>query len=311
MATLRGGRPRRAGGRPASRRPVWEERPTILVRVLKAAILLAVVVAVLGPFLVVVSTSLAPAAEVTAKGGWVVFPDAITFEAYRQVLSGGVVTKATVVSLGVTGVGTALSLTCTILLAYALARPSVFGGRPVLLMILFTFLFPPGIIPSYLVVQRLGMIDSYSALVLPILVNVFNLVVMRGFFQGIPSELYEAARLDGAGDLRILVAMVLPLSKAAVAVVGLFYAVTYWNSFFNAILYLNDNTKWPLQAVLQLYVTQGSQLADGSVAEQASGNASHSIQMAIVVLALIPIVSVYPFVQRHFAKGVLAGAIKA
>jgi putative aldouronate transport system permease protein len=276
----------------------------------KAITLTVIVLIVLGPLLVVVSTSLAGTEEVIAKGGWVVWPDHITFAAYRQVLDGGIVTRATVVSVLVTVVGTALSLLCTVTLAYALARPGVFGGRPVLLLVLFTFLFPPGIIPGYLVVQNVGLLNSYWALILPVLVNAFNLVVMRGFFQGIPSELYEAARIDGAGDLRILVRIVLPLSKAVVAVVGLFYAVSYWNSFFNAILYLNDSAKWPVQAVLQQYVTQGAQLADASVAEQATRNAPHSIQMAVVVLALLPIVCVYPFIQRHFVKGVMTGAIK-
>ena len=291
-------------------RPAWQSKPTPALQAVKAVTLTVIVLIVLGPLLVVVSTSLAGTEEVIAKGGWVVWPDHITFAAYRQVLDGGIVTRATVVSVLVTVVGTALSLLCTVTLAYALARPGVFGGRPVLLLVLFTFLFPPGIIPGYLVVQNVGLLNSYWALILPVLVNAFNLVVMRGFFQGIPSELYEAARIDGAGDLRILVRIVLPLSKAVVAVVGLFYAVSYWNSFFNAILYLNDSAKWPVQAVLQQYVTQGAQLADASVAEQATRNAPHSIQMAVVVLALLPIVCVYPFIQRHFVKGVMTGAIK-
>jgi len=291
-------------------RPAWQSKPTPALQAVKAVTLTIIVLVVLGPLLVVVSTSLAGTEEVIAKGGWVVWPDHITFAAYEQVLNGGVVTRATLVSVFVTVVGTALSLLCTITLAYALARPGVFGGRAVLLLVLFTFLFPPGIIPGYLVVQNIGLLNSYWALILPVLVNAFNLVVMRGFFQGIPSELYEAARIDGAGDIRILVRIVLPLSKAVVAVVGLFYAVSYWNSFFNAILYLNDSAKWPVQAVLQQYVTQGAQLADASVAEQATRNAPHSIQMAVVVLALIPIVCVYPFIQRHFVKGVMTGAIK-
>ncbi|MGH9674999.1 MAG: carbohydrate ABC transporter permease, partial [Bryobacteraceae bacterium] len=139
----------------------------------------------------------------------------------------------------------------------------------------------------------------------------FNLVVMRGFFQSIPEELYEAARIDGAGDVGILVRIVLPLSKAVMAVVGLFYAVSYWNAFFNAILYLNDSTKWPLQPVLRLYVIQGAQIADGSVSEAALDQSPQSIQMAVVVIATIPILLVYPFLQRYFSKGVLTGAIKS
>lgn len=307
LMTQRVSGPRR---RRPSTRPAWQTPPSPGLQLGKAIALIAIVFAVLAPFLVVISTSLATPEEVIAKGGWVVWPNKVSFAAYEQVLSGGVVTRATVVSLVVTIVGTALSLLCTITLAYALARPGVFGGRPVLLLVLFTFLFPPGIIPGYLVVQNVGLLNSYLALILPVLVNAFNLVVMRGFFQGIPDELYEAARIDGAGDIRILVRIVLPLSKAVIAVVGLFYAVSYWNSFFNAILYLNDSAKWPVQAVLQQYVTQGAQLADSSVAETATRNAPHSIQMAVVVLALIPIVCVYPFIQRHFVKGVMTGAIK-
>jgi putative aldouronate transport system permease protein len=179
------------------------------------------------PLWTVTATSLASPQDVIANGGWVVWPERITLGAYREILSGGIVTRALVVSTGITVVGTALSLTCTVLLAYALSRPGVYGGRPVLLLILFTFLFPPGMIPLFLVVRTTGLFDQYAALILPFLVNVFNLVVMRGFFQSIPADLIEAARFDGAGDLTILWRVVLPLSKAVLAVIGLCYAVGY------------------------------------------------------------------------------------
>lgn len=250
----------------ASARPGWMEKPRPLTQAAKALALTTVVLLVCVPFLVIVSTSLASTREVVDNGGWVLWPSEPTLDAYRDIFDGGIVTHALGVSAGVTIVGTLLSLACTVTLAYALSRPGVFGGKPVLLLVLFTFLFPPGMIPSFLLVKELGLLDSYASLVLPVLVNVFNLVVLRGFFQSVPEELYEAARLDGAGDWRVLVSVVLPLSKAALAVVGLFYAVAYWNSWFYASLYL-ESDHWPLQQVLRTYVVSGAGLTDATTGE--------------------------------------------
>lgn len=290
-------------------RPGWMEKPRPVTQSAKAVALVAVVALVCVPFLVVVSTSLASQREVVANGGWVLWPQHPTLKAYHDILQGGIVTHALGVSLGVTLVGTLLSLLCTVALAYALARPRVVGGRPVLLLVLFTFLFPPGMIPSFLLVKNLGLLNSYSSLILPLLVNVFNLIVLRGFFQGIPEELYEAGRLDGAGDLRVLWSIVLPLSKAALAVVGLFYAVAYWNSWFYASLYLNSD-HWPLQQVLRTYVVAGTGLTDTTLGDGAV-NAPQTIQMAVVVMATVPILLAYPFLQKYFTKGVLTGAVKS
>ncbi|MGW2050105.1 carbohydrate ABC transporter permease [Streptomyces sp. NPDC001858] len=290
-------------------RPGWMEKPRPLTQAAKALALATVVLLVCVPFLVILSTSLAAPREVVANGGWVLWPEHPTLQAYRDILDGGIVTHALAVSAGVTVVGTALSLACTVALAYALSRPGVFGGRPVLLLILFTFLFPPGMIPGFLLVKELDLLGNYGSLILPVLVNVFNLVVLRGFFQGIPEELYEAARLDGAGDWRVLWSIVLPLSKAALAVVGLFYAVSYWNSWFYAALYL-ESDQWPLQQVLRTYVVAGSGLTDTTTGE-ATVNAPQTIQMAVLVIATVPILLVYPFLQKYFTKGVLTGAVKS
>ena len=287
--------------------PAWQGRPGPAIRLAKAVALAVVLLLVLFPMWAVVATSLAEPQDVIDNGGWVVWPERITFAAYAEILDGGIVTRALLVSTGVTIIGTALSLTCTVCLAYALSRPKVYGGRPLLLLILFTFLFPPGMIPLFLVVRTTGLFDQFAALILPFVVNVFNLVVMRGFFQSIPAELIEAARIDGAGDLAILWRVVLPLSKAVLAVVGLFYAVAYWNRFFEAIIYFNDQTKWPIGTVLRQYVTGGADLTG----EAAAVSAPQSTQMAVVVLATAPIVCVYPFLQRYFVKGVLTGAVKA
>jgi putative aldouronate transport system permease protein len=290
----------------ATNRPAWMERPSIWGSSAKAVILTVVTALVLVPFLVVLSTSLSSDTAITKAGGLLLFPDGFTFDAYKYVLSGGVVTRAVLVSLGITIVGTALSLTVTVLAAYGLSRPRSFAHRPILTVMLVTLLFTPGIIPLYLTVKGLGLLDGYWSLILPTAVNAFNLVIMRNFIMGIPQDLLDAARIDGASDLRILLRVVLPLSRAVVAVVGLFYAVAYWNAFFNAMLFLSDSSKWPLQLILRLYVLQGQSLetdADMPPAQPA-------IHMAVVVLAVIPVLMVYPFVQRHFTKGVTIGAVK-
>lgn len=169
-----------------------------------------------------------------------------------------VVGRSLLVSLGVTFVGTTLSMAMTVLMAYGLSRTrDVPGSRFVLIMVLGTLLFGAGIIPNFLLVKQLGLLDTYASLILPGVINAFNLVVIRNFFMEIPTELYDSARMDGANELQILLRIVLPLSKAVMAVIALFYAVAYWNEFFNALLYLNDTAKWPVQLVLRQFVLEG------------------------------------------------------
>jgi putative aldouronate transport system permease protein len=299
-----------------SKQAVWEEEPTIVGRLGKPVVLALVTLAIAFPVYVVIVTSLSSTAAVTRAGGLVVIPRDLTIAAYVQLLSGGVVTRALVISLGITLVGTAFSLGITVLAAYGLSRPGSLFHRPLLFVVLLTFLFGPGIIPSYLVVNALGLIDSYASLILPAAVSTFNLIVMRSFFMGIPSELIDSARIDGAGEFQILRLVVMPLSKAVVAVVGLFYAVGYWNAFFNALLYINDNSKWPLQMVLRTYIVQQQALPTGAGGIQSGVGLGLqpapglAIKMAIVVIAILPVLLAYPFIQRHFTKGVIIGAVK-
>ena len=288
----------------------WMERASLVERAAKAVVLALIVVVVVYPFLQILSTSLADAKDIAEGGGLVLWPRNPTLNAYRSIFEGGIITRAILVSLGVTTVGTLLSLAATIAMAYGLSRPIV-GGRVILLIALFTLLFSPGIIPNYLLVKQVGLLNTYGSLILPVLISAFNLVVLRQLFMSIPQELLDSAKIDGAGDLGILFRIVLPLSKAVLAVIALFYAVAYWNAFFNALMYLNDSSLWPLQLVLRLYVLQGAHLPGSmSGAGELETVPEQAIQMAVVIIAIIPILILYPFLQKYFVRGVLTGAIK-
>lgn len=294
-------------------RPVWEEDPNPVGLLVKGLVLLAVVSAVLFPLYTIVLTSLSSQADVTRSGGLVTVPGTLSLAAYEQILSGGIVTQATLVSVGVTTVGTLLSTTVSILAAYGLSRPGSLWHRQILFVFLITMFFGAGMIPTYLLVSNLGLIDSLWSLILPTAVSAFNVLILRSFFMGIDREILDAARVDGASDWLVLGKIVLPMSKAAIAVVSLFYGVTYWNAFFNAMLYINDNAKWPLQLVLRSYVLQGVTLPGSGTGQVDVGEGAVTglpVKMAVLVLAVIPVLIVYPFVQRHFTKGVILGAIK-
>ncbi|HXX68977.1 MAG TPA: carbohydrate ABC transporter permease [Polyangiaceae bacterium] len=295
-------------------RPAWEERPSLADRLVKTMVLGAVVLAVLFPMWSVLVTSLASRTTINAAGGMVVIPREIDLSAFATIFSGGQVTRALLVSAFVTVVGTAVSMVLTVLAAYGLSRPTSFGHRPILLYFLLTFLVYPGLVPSYLVVAGLGLKDSLWALIVPSAVSVFNLVVIRAFFMSIPADLIDAAYIDGAGEWRIMTRIVLPLSKAVLAVVALFYAVGYWNAYFNSVLYIDDNDKWPVQRLLQSYILAGQSPHVTGVPIALPGITAYpptlAIKMAVVVVTVVPAVLVYPFVQRHFTKGVIVGAVK-
>lgn len=298
-------RPRRAG----TSRPAWEEEPGIAAKAGKGLLLFLVVLAVLGPLYTIVLTSISSQGTITQAGGLVLIPGEISFDAYRQILNGGVVTRAVLVSVGVTAVGTLLSMVVSILCAYGLSRPGSFAHTPLLFTLLITMFFSAGMIPSYLLVSGLGLINSYWSLILPSAVSVFNIIILRGFFMGIDRGILDSARIDGASEWRILAQIVLPMSKAVTAVIALFYGVGYWNAFFNAVLYINDSAKNPLQVVLRSYVLQGVSVP-GQIDVGQGVAPSLALQMAVIVIAMVPILIVYPFVQKHFTKGVMIGAVK-
>jgi putative aldouronate transport system permease protein len=293
----------------ASAAPYWRERPGLTSQVIKAVVLVVLVAAMLFPFVYVLSVSLSSQQDLQGANVALI-PLHPTLGAYATILQGGVVTSALKVSVGVTVIGTLLCMLMTTTLAYGLSRTSqVPGTRIVLFLVLGTLLFNAGIIPNYLLVRYLGMLNTYASLVVPGLISAFNLVVLRQFFMNIPADLTDAAMVDGANPLQIFWSIILPLSKAVLAVVALFYGVALWSDYFNPLLYLNDTAMWPIQLVLRLYVLQGQALTGAEQGGQPVPPAA-TIQMAVVVIATVPILVVYPFLQRYFTQGVLAGAIK-
>ncbi|HMI87274.1 MAG TPA: carbohydrate ABC transporter permease [Polyangiaceae bacterium] len=295
-------------------RAAWEEKPSPIAQLGKGTILTSVVMAVLFPMWSIVVTSLASRRTINEAGGMVVIPSELDLSAYVTIFSGGQVTRAIWISTLVTATGTLVSVVLTVLAAYGLSRPGSLAHRPLLFYFLFTFLISPGLVPSYLIVTGLGLKNSIWSLILPSAISVFNLVVVRAFFMNIPSELIDSARIDGASEWRILTRILLPLSKAAVAVVGLFYAVGYWNAYFSAVLYIDDNDMWPIQRVLQSYILAGQSPHVAGVPVNLPGITAYpptlAIKMAVVVVTVIPALLVYPFVQRHFTKGLIVGAVK-
>jgi len=247
------------------------------------------------------------------KKGLVLFPSEWTLTSYRYLLANNVFSKAAGVSAFLAVAGTALSLLVTSAGAYTLSRRRLQGRRVLLILILMTTLFNPGIIPPYLVVRELGLINSIWSLILPVLTSGWYVILMKGFFESIPDELEEAGKIDGASDIGIFVRIILPLSLPSLAAFGLFYAVAYWNTFFSAILYVNKADLRPLQVVLQMLLIDSSSSSSGEIANQMSSEIqipTDTLKMAAVVISTVPILVVYPFLQKHFAKGVMVGSIK-
>ncbi|WP_225851327.1 carbohydrate ABC transporter permease [Streptomyces sp. HPF1205] len=310
-APTTGPRPRRHH----PQRPVWEEPPTPAGQTAKGLTLGLVVLLILLPVYCVVLTSISTPGAINRAGGLVLVPHGITLDAYTTMLSGGPVRRSLIVTCAITAIGTAISMTVSILCAYGLSRHRSLGHRFLLLILVITMFVNGGLIPTFLVVSELHGYGTYWALILPSAVSVFNILVLRSFYSTTAAELIDAARMDGAGEWRILLSVVLPTSRAVTAVITLFYAVGYWNTFFNVMLYMpTESQKWPLQYVLYEYVNLGvnmpGQVNSGYGVAGHSQTAPLSLQMAVVVLTLIPILIVFPFLQKHFAKGMLTGAIK-
>ncbi|MFC4320004.1 carbohydrate ABC transporter permease [Litchfieldia salsa] len=273
------------------------------------SILLLISLACLIPFLNVISSSFATTQEVIEKD-FIIFPTTFTLSAYEYIFSTPTIFKSFAVSIGVTGIGTFVSMVLTSFMAYSLSRRYLHGRRTINFVVVFTMLFSGGMIPTYLVVKNFGLINTYWALILPVAISAFNLIIMRNFFQAIPDSLEESAKVDGCNDLMIFFKIILPLSLPSIATISLFYAVAYWNEYTNAILYLNDSGKWPIQVLLrQIVIVSSGMQADASVVEVVPP--AQTIKMAVITVATIPMLILYPFLQKYFVKGAFVGSVKA
>ncbi|MEK3724934.1 carbohydrate ABC transporter permease [Paenibacillus sp. FSL H8-0034] len=263
------------------------------------------------PFIYVVAGSFtSPQEFITRK--LVLFPHEFSLEGYKYIFSTDVLLTSLGVTIFITVAGTAINLLFTCLMAYPLARKDLDGRRIIMLGVVFSMLFSGGMIPTFLVVKSVGMLNTYWSLLLPGAISAFNLIVLKNFFQQLPEGLEESAKIDGCNDLRILWQIVLPLSLPAIATFSLFYAVNHWNAFFHAVLYINDSYKWPIQVWLRQIVI----LSSGGLGDSATFDSNYVvppgqiIKMSVIVISTLPILCVYPFLQKHFAKGALIGSVK-
>ena len=276
----------------------------------KGLLLLFIALVMVFPFMNVIATSLTSQQDI-ASGGFTLWPRNPTLDSYRALLNGGIVLRSLQITAVLTLVGTFVQVAFTTTMAYGLSKPGVPGSRFFFLLVLVAFMFAPGLIPRYLLVKELGMLNTYAALVIPGLIGAWNLIITRNFFQNLPQDLLDAARIDGASDIGVFRHVALPLSKAVIAVISLFSGVALWNTFFSAVLYITDSTKWPIQVVLRQYVISSSPITSAAdLPPGADAPPTIALQMAMVVLATLPILIVYPFLQKYFAKGVITGAIK-
>jgi putative aldouronate transport system permease protein len=261
------------------------------------------------PFYYVVIVSFTSPSEYVGSS-LMLYPKSFSLAAYTYIFSTNTFIKSLGVSAYLAIVGTLLSLIVSAAFGYMISRKRLFGRKVLTVALIITILFSPGIIPNYLLIKDLGLMNSLWSIILPGLLSGWNALLLKTFFDGIPESLEESAYIDGANDLQIFFRIILPLSLPALAAFGLFFAVAYWNTFFNAILYITDPDKRPLQVLLQgMLVQSETGIADaGAAAEQQVP--PDTIKMAAVVIATVPILLVYPFLQKHFAKGVMLGSVK-
>lgn len=271
-----------------------------------------ILVVVLYPLIFIVSASFSDPALVL-NGEVLLWPKQITLDAYRNVLQNDQIWNGYLNSIIYAVVGTIINLIMTTLAAYPLSRPDVPGRGIFMFIITLTMFFGGGLIPTYLLVKNLGMVNTMWALIVPGAIATYNLIVMRTYFQtSIPWEIQEAALIDGSSNWRLLTSIILPLSKPIMAVMVLFYAVGHWNSYFSALIYLGDKDLYPLQLVLReiLMISQSDAVDGGNVGLESKVLLAESIKYVVIIVSSLPVLIMYPFVQKHFVKGVMIGSIK-
>lgn len=268
-------------------------------------IMLLVLLVCLVPVMYVVSMSFTPYSEMIRRGGFVLLPSKFTLTAYNEMLKGGQLLSGLWVTVRLTVIGTAANLVFTLLTAYPLSRRGMPGNKLVMKCIVFTMLFSAGTVPTYLIVKGTGLINTMLALFVPGLISVYNLIIMKAFFEGLPEELFESARIDGCTEFGVLTRIVLPMSLPILMTIGMYYAVAHWNAYMVAVLYITNDDLRPLQVILRrMLKTVNMDMGVDEVVPP------ETLKMAAVCFATAPIIIIYPFIQKYFVKGTLAGAVK-
>jgi putative aldouronate transport system permease protein len=273
------------------------------------ALLVGLAVVTILPFIYVMAGSLASESEIAART-FFLWPRQVVTDSYDYIFSTDTFVRSLIVTICVTAVGMVIQVLLTFTMAYPLSKRYLPGRNMVLMAVIFTMVFSGGMIPTYLIVRSLGLLDTYWALILPLAINPFYLIIVKNFFQELPEELQEAGRIDGCSEIGVFTRIVLPLSKPIIATFALFYAVAIWNDFMSPLLYIDDAAKW----TLQMFVRQVTVSADmANTMGQLDPNyvpPEQGLKFAVIVVATVPILLFYPFLQKHFAKGILIGSVK-
>lgn len=277
--------------------------------ILNVILLIFVCVSIIFPTLNVISVSLS-SDQYIYTNSISFYPRGLTFNAYHTVLSNNTIIRAYGNTLFVTVISFVLSLTLTACAAYPLVFADFYGKRVYKYMILFTLWFNSGLVPTFMVVNSLGLVNTHWPLILVPLISAYNVIIVRSFYEGLPYSLIESARLDGANDLTILVRIVIPLSKAVLATVGLWIIVDRVNDFLNAAVYLRDYDKYTVQIVLRDIVIASSASQYNLLPDESNGTLPEQIRNAAIVVTMLPVVIIYPFLQKYFVQGVTLGAVK-
>ncbi|MNW41268.1 Lactose transport system permease protein LacG [compost metagenome] len=261
------------------------------------------------PLMNVIALSLSDANAIMS-GQVSLIPKGWTLYSFKSLIAGTPIINAFWNSVEITVIGTILSLVVTIMAAYPLSRRQFYARNFFTMAMVFTMIFSGGLIPTYLVIAKLGLVNTYYSLWLPALASAYNTLIMRSYFSNIPDELDDAARIDGCGELRYLINIVLPLSKPVLATIALFYGVGFWNSFMSVMIYINDTAKYNMTVLVQNMIKSTSMVQDFSDPDMIANLTPDGIRSAAVIVMVVPILLVYPFLQKYFVKGVMLGSIK-
>jgi putative aldouronate transport system permease protein len=261
------------------------------------------------PFLYVISVSLTDS-NVYIPFEFNIFPQKLSLDAYIHILKRDSFINAFKSTLFITIIGTILNIIVTFTISYGLTDKSLPQRNFIFGIVIFSLVFNAGIIPQYLLIKELGLLNSYWALILSALTNAWSIIVVKSFMDSLPSELKDAAKIDGCNDLQIFIKIIMPLSKPAIAAFTLFFAIAHWNTYFNALIYLTDSTKWTLQILVKSLVIDSTSSTYAASQGVDQIIPQETIRLAAVVVAMMPILIVYPFLQKHFAKGVMLGSVK-